>query len=122
MFAYSIDDVNYTNMFSVENTTDSGHVSFVLPSSIQGTVYVGVIDSDRTSGNIGFDTIFVDELFIRSALNASASSSFGENTTSIVNANIAGQDLIIYSSPNGLALGSIAMTFILFQKRRDLTG
>jgi hypothetical protein len=67
IFAYSTDDINYINMLTVSKTDDDNtYQSFVLPSSIQGTVYIRVTDSDRTKGNRSLDTIYVDELFIRS--------------------------------------------------------
>jgi len=36
----------------------------MLPNSLSGTVYIRVRDSDRTSGNKGLDTVFIDHLFI----------------------------------------------------------
>jgi hypothetical protein len=65
IFAYSTDDLTYTNMFTVANTSDSGPVSFVLPPSVQGTLYVRVKDSDQNTGNRPLDTIYVDHLFVR---------------------------------------------------------
>lgn len=65
IFAYSTDDITYTEMFTVANTSDAGYVTFVLPPSIQGTFYVRVIDSDRNPGSLSLDTIYVDHLFIR---------------------------------------------------------
>lgn len=66
VFAYSTDDANYTNMFTVANTSDAGYVAYGLPASIQGTVYVRVSDSDQTAGNRDQDTVFVDHLYISS--------------------------------------------------------
>jgi VCBS repeat-containing protein len=66
IFAYSTDGATYTDMFSVDSTTDGAPLAYVLPSSIQGTVYVRVTDSDHLIGNLTLDTVFVDHLFIRS--------------------------------------------------------
>ncbi|MEJ2511395.1 MAG: Ig-like domain-containing protein, partial [Anaerolineales bacterium] len=65
-FAYSTNDVDYFEMFSVVNTTPEGYVSFILPAGTQGTVYVRVKDSNRTSGNLNLDTIYIDHLYIQS--------------------------------------------------------
>ena len=66
VFAYSTDDVNYQTMFSVLNTSDNGFVSYGLPASTQGTLYIRVIDSNRTGGNRNLDSVFVDQLYVRS--------------------------------------------------------
>ncbi|MHC4087536.1 MAG: CBM35 domain-containing protein, partial [Planctomycetota bacterium] len=67
IFAYSTDDVSYTNMVVVTKTADDDNQqSFVLPSSISGTVYIRVTDSDQTQGNKALDTVYVDHMFIRS--------------------------------------------------------
>jgi hypothetical protein len=55
-------------MFDVSNTSDSGHVAYALPASIQETVYVRVTDSDRSAGNRAQDTVYVDHLYIRSVI------------------------------------------------------
>ena len=66
-FAYSTDDVNYTDMFTVLNTSDGGtYELYTLPSVTAGTVYVRVVDTDRTQGHRALDSIYVDHLFIRS--------------------------------------------------------
>lgn len=65
VFAYSTDDVNYTEMFTVANTSDVGYITFVLPSSTQGSLYVRVTDSDHTTGALSLDTIHMDHLFVR---------------------------------------------------------
>jgi PKD repeat protein len=65
IFAYSTDDVSYTYMFTVANTSDGGYEVYGLPAAIQGTVYVRVTDSDHTQGSRAQDTVFVDHLYIR---------------------------------------------------------
>jgi len=64
IFAYSTDDVTYTDMFTVANTSDVGYVTFVLPPSAQGPLYVRVTDSDHTIGGLSMDSIYVDHLYV----------------------------------------------------------
>jgi hypothetical protein len=67
IFTYSTDDASYTEMFSVDNTSDAGYVAYYpLPALLQGTVYVRVTDSDHSPGNRAQDTVYVDHLYIRS--------------------------------------------------------
>ena len=70
IFAYSTDDVSYTEMFTVANTSDGGYQSYGLPASIQGTLYVRVSDSDHAAENRAQDTVFVDHFYIRSETEA----------------------------------------------------
>jgi len=65
VFSYSTDDVTYTEMFIVSDTAYNGYETFILPPSIQGTLFVRVVDSDHSSGHSSLDTIFIDHLFIR---------------------------------------------------------
>jgi len=65
IFAYSTDDLNYTDMFTVANTTDTGEFTFLLPPSVQGTLYIRVTDSNRVAGQQNLDTVHVDHLFVR---------------------------------------------------------
>ncbi|MBR9788510.1 MAG: S8 family serine peptidase [Vibrionaceae bacterium] len=64
IFSYSIDGSSYLNIdgFSVNGVTKS--YSANLPAGIDGTVYIRVIDTDRTAGNTQLDEIFVDKLVI----------------------------------------------------------
>jgi hypothetical protein len=67
VFAYSTDNVTYTNLLTVTKTADDNTVqSAALPSSLSGTVYVRVQDTDRTKGRTSLDTIYIDQMFIRS--------------------------------------------------------
>ena len=67
VFAWSTDDVNYTNMMTVTGTSDPGtYTVAALPSSISGTVFVRVMDTDRTAGSNDRDSIYVEHMFIRS--------------------------------------------------------
>lgn len=66
IFAYSMNDAIYVEMFTVSNTSDAGYATYTLPASIQGTVYVRVSDSDHSPGNRTLDTVYMDHLYIRS--------------------------------------------------------
>ncbi|MBE9524010.1 MAG: cadherin-like domain-containing protein, partial [Chloroflexi bacterium] len=68
IFSVSSDDVNYLDMFVVANTSDAGYESYVLPPSIEGTVYVRVTDSNRSIGGQSLDTVYIDRIFIRSEI------------------------------------------------------
>lgn len=68
-FAYSTDDIIYNDMLTVTKTTDDGgYDTFILPASLSGTVYIRVVDTDRSQGNRALDEILVDHLFIRSEI------------------------------------------------------
>jgi len=65
VFAYSTDDVNYMNIVTVTKTSDDDTAqTFSLPASISGTVYIKVLDLDRTKGNRIKDSIYVDQMFV----------------------------------------------------------
>jgi len=67
VFAWSTDDVNYTDALTVNKTSDDDVAqSAALPSSLAGLVYIRVRDTDQTAGNQALDTVFVDQLYIQS--------------------------------------------------------
>jgi len=67
VFAYSTDDITYTDMATVTKVADDGsYQTFDLPSDLSGTVYIRVKDTDQTAGNKALDTIYIDQMFIRS--------------------------------------------------------
>jgi hypothetical protein len=68
VFAYSVDDVNYIDMFNItaDNDDDINQI-YSLPPSTSGTVFVRVRDTDRTPGNRTQDTIFIDQLYIQTS-------------------------------------------------------
>lgn len=69
VFAYSTDDSTYTDMVTVTKTADDDtYRTYELPSTLSGTVYIRVKDTDRTGGNNARDTIYIDHIFIRSVL------------------------------------------------------
>jgi len=64
--AYSTDNITYLDLDTVSATTASQESQwYVLPATLQGTVYVRVRDTDRTVGKTGLDTVYVDRLLIR---------------------------------------------------------
>ena len=67
VFSYSIDDVAYTDMVTVGATSDLDQLkTFEMPNTIIGNVYIRVVDTDRTKGNRGLDTVYVDQIYIKS--------------------------------------------------------
>jgi hypothetical protein len=65
VFSYSTDGVYYTNMGTVYKTSDDDMLLYYdFPSSISGTVYVRVTDTDHTKGNKFLDTLSVDQMYI----------------------------------------------------------
>lgn len=67
VFAYSTDNLTYTNLLTVTKTADNNTLqSATLPSTLSGTVYIRVQDTDRTKGRTSLDTIYIDQMFIRS--------------------------------------------------------
>jgi hypothetical protein len=67
VFAYSRDDYSYENMAVVTKTSDDDvYQSCAVPGTTAGTVYVRVVDTDRTEANKSLDTIYVDDMYITS--------------------------------------------------------
>ena len=69
-FAYSTNGTSYTDMFTV-NTNSSQSYSYELPSTTSGTLYVRVVDTDRTQGNNVKDEVSVDYLAITNSSGSS---------------------------------------------------
>jgi PKD repeat protein len=67
LFEWSSNNTTYTPMFSADiaSSDPDTYQSFALPSTLNGTVYIRVTDTDQTSGNRNLDTVTVDHLFIR---------------------------------------------------------
>ncbi len=63
VFAYSTDDANYTDLLTVSSATEQVY-SASIPSSVSGTVYIRVTDTDQTAGNNSEDVVYVDEMYI----------------------------------------------------------
>jgi PKD repeat protein len=64
-FAWSTDGSNYTNLFTVTSTIESNVQMTVLPASLDGTVYIRVVDSDNGQGESVLGQLSVDYLLIR---------------------------------------------------------
>ncbi|MFC1878921.1 PA14 domain-containing protein [Chloroflexota bacterium] len=65
-FAYSTNDQEYIDMFTVSATTDNDQYQmFALPSSLSGTVYIRVFDTNRLPGGRSLDSIYVDHMYIQ---------------------------------------------------------
>ncbi|MBK9386862.1 MAG: S8 family serine peptidase [Planctomycetes bacterium] len=66
VFAYSTDGVNFTTMLTVTKTADDNTAqSFALPTGLTGTVTIRVQDADRTRRRTVLDTLYVDDLYLR---------------------------------------------------------
>jgi PKD repeat protein len=63
VFAYSTDGAAYTDLVTVASATEQVY-SAAMPASVSGTVYIRVLDTDRSWGNIDLDAIYVDEMYI----------------------------------------------------------
>jgi hypothetical protein len=65
VFAYSTDNVNFTDLMTVTKTADDGTVqTAILPPGTDGTLYIRVQDADRTNKNSALDTLYVDQLYV----------------------------------------------------------
>jgi hypothetical protein len=68
VFAYSTDDVNYTDMLVITKTTDDDQCQICpLQVSLSGNLYIRVRDTDRTKGNRILDEVFIDRMYIESS-------------------------------------------------------
>ncbi|UCG31046.1 MAG: fibronectin type III domain-containing protein [candidate division WOR-3 bacterium] len=69
VFAYSTDDINYTDMVVVTKTTDDDQCQvYPLPAFLSGNLYIRVLDTDRTKGNRVLDEVFIDRIYIESSI------------------------------------------------------
>jgi PKD repeat protein len=62
-FSYSTNNSTFTNLVTVNSTTEQVY-SASIPNSVSGTVYIRVVDTDRTSGNRSLDYIYIDHMYI----------------------------------------------------------
>ncbi len=66
VFAYSENDSDYYDMVTITNLVDTDtYLIYEMPSSLTGTIYIRVMDTDRTPGYRQRDTVYVDHMFIR---------------------------------------------------------
>jgi PKD repeat protein len=69
VFGYSLDNVNWTQMFTVTKTVDDDVLqSYTFPQDVAGPVWIGVRDLDRKAGHGQIDTVSIDHLFVASSL------------------------------------------------------
>ncbi len=67
-FSYSRDNVNYIPMLVVTKTADNdGLQAYAFQEDVAGLLYVRVEDTDQTQGSKVLDTLFVDEMFVRTS-------------------------------------------------------
>lgn len=64
---WSDDNSSFSPAILVTATSDGTTYTAALPTTLNGNVYIRVVDTDQTSGNLSLDTVFIDELFIRSS-------------------------------------------------------
>src|SRR5688572_21898967 len=66
VFAYSTDNVNFTDLLTVTKTADDpNYQQASLPAGVTGTVYIRVRDTVRIPGSTNKDTVRVDDMYIR---------------------------------------------------------
>ncbi len=65
-FQYSTDGENWTTMLTITKTEDDNqYQTYELPSLTEETIYVRAVDTDRTNGETGQDSLFIDDMFFR---------------------------------------------------------
>ena len=66
-FAYSTNGTSWTNMVTVSKASDNNaYQTYTLPAGTSGTVYVRVVDTNRSKNKTSLDTIYIDHMFFRS--------------------------------------------------------
>ncbi|MFQ6127422.1 MAG: type IV pilin [Thermoplasmata archaeon] len=67
LFQYSTSSSGpWSDMVTVAYTSDPNtYTGASLPTTISGNIYVRVIDTDSTNGNMNNDTVYIDHMFIR---------------------------------------------------------
>lgn len=56
-----------------KGSDDNANQTYALPAGTSGTVYVRVVDTNRTKNKTSLDTIYVDNMFIRTVYNTAPS-------------------------------------------------
>jgi PKD repeat protein/subtilisin family serine protease len=64
-FEYSTDNTNFTPLLTIGSAVEQMYQA-EFPTNVSGTVYIRVVDTDRTSGNLSFDPVYIDQMFIES--------------------------------------------------------
>ena len=103
LFEYSTDGSDWPDILTVNDTTERVYTAS-LPSSLSGTVYVRVVDTDRTRGNRALDTIYIDEMYILSNSGAAASQQAAAAVDQLLSADSDDDDPITDALATDLAL------------------
>ena len=70
-FAYSTNGTTWTNMVTVSKSSDdNADQTYSLPAGTSGTVYVRVVDTNRTKNRASLDYVYIDRMLIRTTYNA----------------------------------------------------
>ncbi len=64
VFSYSTNNSTFTNLVTVNSATEQVY-SASIPNTVSGTVYIRVVDTDRSQGNRSLDYIYVDQMYIQ---------------------------------------------------------
>ncbi|MEW5924429.1 MAG: PKD domain-containing protein, partial [Candidatus Zixiibacteriota bacterium] len=60
-FSYSTDNVTYLSLVTVASAVEQVYTA-TIPNTTSGTVYVRVVDNNRTWGNVSLDPVYIDEM------------------------------------------------------------
>jgi predicted phosphodiesterase len=63
VFSYSTDGITYTNMVIINSGIEQTQV-YSFPQSLSGTIYIRVMDTNRTKGKTSRDSLYVDQICI----------------------------------------------------------
>ncbi len=67
-FYYSTDDVTYSYMLTLASASEQVYERDLTSGNLSGTVYVKVIDTDQTPKNTTADTVYIDEMYMKSTI------------------------------------------------------
>jgi len=68
IFSYSTDRINWTEMLTINKTTDDDTAQvYSLPSGTSGTIYVDVLDTDRSENHTSIGSLYIDTISIKAA-------------------------------------------------------
>ncbi|WP_347273385.1 S8 family serine peptidase [Candidatus Kuenenia sp.] len=65
IFQYSTNGKNFNYIAGVSSTDINNMEIWQLPATLNGEVFIRVIDSDRTQGNKNLDSIYIDQMYIQ---------------------------------------------------------
>jgi serine protease AprX len=64
-FEYSTDNTNFMPLLTVGSAIEQMYQA-QFPTNVSGTVYIRVVDTDNTAGNLSLDAVYIDQMFIES--------------------------------------------------------